>query len=192
MKYAFVAHSHGNLPLLEQALVTLIDRFKVDRIFALESAAYDAEAVVRARRQRHPAEVDWVDQNYPDFVLASVLGGVVQASPAAVGMTERLADALTISPRGGDVVELGGRTLAIGVTNADPSTMAAVVLTAVARRQITVDSPPARIAPGHVRARMHDSEPASCLIVGEVNGALQAQYISPNGDRLGGPTTLDG
>ena len=190
MKLAFVAHSHGNLAMLEQALITLVDRFEATRVFALESAAYDAEAVVRARRQRYPAEVAWRDQNYPDFVLASVLGGVVQAPTDAVALTERIAEALTISPRGGDVVDLEGRTIGIGVTTADPATMAAVVLPAVARRQISVDTPPARIAPGHVRARMHENEPASCLLVGVVNNTLQAQYVSPNGDRMGPAVTL--
>ncbi|MGK0359673.1 MAG: hypothetical protein ACI9U2_001979 [Bradymonadia bacterium] len=190
MKLAFVAHSHGNLAMLEQALITLVDRFEATRVFALESAAYDAEAVVRARRQRFPAEVEWRDQNYPDFVLASVLGGVVQAPTDAVALTERIAKALTISPRGGDVVDLEGRTIGIGVTSADPSTMAAVVLPAVARRQVSVDSPPARIAPGHLRDRVHDGEPACCLIVGVVNHELQAQYVSPTGDRLGPAVTL--
>lgn len=191
MKLAFVAHSHGNLPMLEQALTTLVDRYQVSQIFALESAAYDAEAVVRSRRQRFPAEVERNDSHYPDFVLASVLGGVVQAPNEAVQLTERIAAVLTASPRGGDVVDLDGRTVAVGVTNADPSTMAAVVLPAVARRHAAVDSPPARIAPGHLRARMHEGEPASCLIMGVVNDILQAQYLSPTGDRLGVAINLE-
>lgn len=191
MKLAFVAHSHGNLPMLEQALTTLVDRYQVSQIFALESAAYDAEAVIRARRQRYPAEVDANDQGYPDFVLASVLGGVVQAPTDAVRLTERMSTVLTASPRGGDLVDLDGRTVAVGVTNADPSTMAAVVLPAVARRHAAVDTPPARIAPGHLRARMHEGEPASCLVMGVVNDILQAQYLSPTGDRLGVTINLE-
>lgn len=185
MKLAFVAHSHGNVALLEKALITLVDRLKVDRVVALESAADDAEAVLRSRNLRFPAELAPENPGFADFVLASVLSGVAEAPLDEVHRTARLRAALVPGRAGGQVFDVDSHRVGVGVTAADPASLALVVLTAVERRALARDEAPVRIAPGHLRAPQHDTEPAACLVVEGVEGHLQGQFVAPDGARLG-------
>jgi hypothetical protein len=185
MKLAFVAHSHGNVALLEKALITLVDRLKVERVVALESAADDAEAVLRGRNLRFPAEVSPDDPAFADYVLTSVLSGVASAPLEEVQRTQRLRAALVPGRVGGQVFEVDGHRVGVGVTSTDPASLAAVVLTAVERRALARDEAPVRVAPGHLRAATHDNEPAACLLLEGVGSALQGQFVAPDGTRLG-------
>lgn len=190
MKLAFVAHSYGNVALLEKALVALVDHHRVGRVVALETAADDMEAVLRSRALRFPTELPPDDPAFADYVLASVLSGQVEVPEEEVERTERLRAACVVG-RSSQIHTLARHRIGIGVTSADPNSLAVVVLTGVERRLIARDEAPVRVGPGHLRGPLHEGEPAACLVIEATDEGLQGQFVAPDGARLGKAEILE-
>ncbi|MCB9548456.1 MAG: hypothetical protein H6706_21825 [Myxococcales bacterium] len=191
MTLAFVAHSHGNLTLLERALLTLVERYRVDRVVVLDTAADDTEAILRSRDLRFPGVAEPDDPGFADYVLASVLSGSPEPATEEVARTRRLRATVTACRGGGQVYALGGHRIGVGVTSVNPANLSAVVLTAIERRAVARDEAPVRVAPGQLRAASVDGEPPACLLVGVQDGHLQGQFIGPDGSRLGKAELLE-
>ncbi|MCA9537963.1 MAG: hypothetical protein KC620_03710 [Myxococcales bacterium] len=183
MKIAFVANTGGNLPLLETVMAMLVERHEVDHIVAVDGAARDVEAVLRSRRMRFPIEVPWADKRYPDFVLASVLSGVIETPQAEVDRTQMMETALR-SPAGeGGSIELAGRHLGVQTAGREPIDPV-VVVAGNGRHGVERAPDKVRICPGHLREPLWQGEPASCALVALAEGALYVGFLNAYGDLL--------
>lgn len=188
MKVAFVGNSQGNLALLERTLISLVDRHEVKRIYPLDSTADDVDAVLRARNARFPAEVEWTDPTYADFVLAAVLQGAVEVPAEEVGRTERVSRRVA-TPRG--LIELGGVKVAVtGAGGASRGEAQVVVSPQPGRRLVDSDGTPRRVCPGHLRADEWEGEPATCVLIEAAGGAVRVTFVAPDGEQVGSPLAL--
>lgn len=185
MKAGYVANSQGNLSLLERALVTLIERHRVDHVVPLDSAAYDVEAVLRSRRARFPAEVPWSDPGFADFVLASVLQGVVSVPDEEVERNGLLSGAVR-DPE--EPLEFGKwRVHVLPLGHTIEQTTADLVVTAGGDRGVDTTANPPTVRPGHLRADQWEGAPATCAIVEDVGSDLRVTFVTPAGDTVGQP-----
>lgn len=182
MRIAFLANTHGNLDLVERCLIMLADREQVDAIAAVGNAAYDVEAAMRGRQQRFPVAVEWADPGYPDYVLASVLGGVVEAPAHEVERSARIEGLLFTESS----VVIGPITVGIERTSVRESAEAKIVVQSRPETTKIQRGDPIRICPGHVRAHEYERAPATCLILEEgANGAVHVRFIGIDGHQFG-------
>jgi hypothetical protein len=190
MKLGFVANSHGNLALLEEVMLMLVERHRVDRIVPVESAVYDADAVQRGRRQRFPAEVAWTDPSYADFVLASVLQGVVEAPDAELQRNAQLAE--RVATEGERSAGFGSGLRRVALAGTPGAKSAGVVVRAnPERRGVTRGNGAVLLTPGHLRGRDFTGEGASCALVELNDGKLTAHFLDVDGEAVSPPINLE-
>ncbi len=189
MKVGFVSNSHGNLDLLEAALLALLEKESVDAIVAVDQAAYDADAVLRVRKQRHPQPVEWDAPGYADYVLGCVLHGVSRPAPDEIERTEALAKKMNTAEK---PLDIEGHAIALHLPARELPKAAAVVHAGHdAGRVDRADGPPL-LCPGHLRAREWEGEPATCAVVEVVEGKLRARFVDLAGETVGEAVGLEG
>lgn len=185
-RHAFLTQSHGNLGLLEQALVSLADA-GVEHIHALQGCAYDAQAVIRGRVQRFPRAAAPGETRFPDFVLASVLSGVVEAPAEELARNEHLAARVQVHT-GPARVQVGPFSVALGEQEADGVRL--VVRPERTRRRLDLGRAVPRLDPGHLRAATHEGEPPTYAVVEPGADGLVVHFLAPDGTPVERPTTV--
>ena len=190
MKIAFVANSHGPGPLLETALLMLVERHDVDRIVPVGSAMRDVDAVIVGRQRRFPDEVQWTDPTYPDYVLAAVLEGVVETPAAEVERTQMLS-AVVRPMDGKESIEIEGRALSV-VQPGQPAPDSPIVVSDYpGRHGVEWRDDRVHICPGQLKEVVWDEEPASCALVAMAEGQLYVGFLDLYGDLLEEATAID-
>ncbi len=190
MKIAFVSNSHGAGPLLETALLMLVERHDVDRIVPVGSAVRDVESVIVGRQRRFPDTVEWTAPGYPDYVLAAVLEGVVDTPAAEVERTQLLS-AVVRPMNGREAIEIEGRALSVtqpGETEADTPI---VVSDYPGRHGVEWRGGRIHICPGQLKELVWDEEPASCALVAMAEGQLYVGFLDLYGDLLEEAIAID-
>lgn len=186
-RHAVVAQSHGNLALLEQMLLRLVDD-GVDVIHAIDAAAYDVQAVVRSRSERYPRPVRPGEPGFEDFVLASVLSGVVEAPPEALAQNAALQRAVRPRPEA-EAVHIGLALVGMGGSRPPDDCTVHVV---VGRESTGIDarSKPVRVYPGHLRSPDSQGVPAACTRLRAVPHGVEIQFIGLDGQPLAPAQTV--
>jgi hypothetical protein len=184
-RHAFVANSHGNLPLLERMLVGLLEA-GVEHIHALDSCAYDVEAVIRIREERYPKPVQPGSPGFADYVLASVLSGVVEAPAGEVdrNVVMRGRSRLHTTP---ETFSVDGHLISVG--GGDPAEVDLVVRHA-GRRRLDVGRAVPRLDPGHVRDEIYEGEPATSAVIEAGDKGLVVRFVSTDGAVVEGPRAI--
>ncbi|MCA9547320.1 MAG: hypothetical protein KC613_23115 [Myxococcales bacterium] len=185
-RHAFLTQSQGNLGLLEQALVALADA-GVEHIHALHGCAYDAQAVIRGRVQRFPRAAAPGEARFADYVLASVLSGVVEAPEGELIRNDRLAARVQVHP-GPARVQVGPYAVAVGEQAAEGVRL--VVRPDRARRRLDLGRAVPRLDPGHLQAANHEGEPATFAVVEATGGGLVVHFLAPDGSPVERPQTV--
>lgn len=191
MKIAFVSNSHGAGPLLETALLMLVERHDVDRIVPLSSAVRDVDAVIAGRQRRFPDAVTWSEPGYADFVLASVLEGVVETPVAEVERTELLQAVVMPFDAREKAIDVEGRRIAV-VQPGEPEPDAPIVVSDYpGRHGVEYRDGRILICPGQLKEVVWDDEPASCALVAMAEGQLYVGFLDLYGDLLEEATAIE-
>lgn len=190
MKIAFVSNSHGAGPLLETALLMLVERHDVDRIVPVGGAVRDVESVIVGRQRRFPDEVQWTDKGYADYVLAAVLEGVVQTPAAEVERTQILAAVVRPMDRT-ESIEIQGRELAVVQPGQPEPDTPIVVSDYPGRHGVETRNGRIHICPGQLKELAWDDEPAGCALVAMAEGQLYVGFLDLYGDLLEEATAID-
>lgn len=190
MKIAFVSNSHGAGPLLETALLMLVERHDVDRVVPLGGAVRDVETVIFARQRRFPDEVQWTDEGYPDYVLAAVLEGVAETPPIEVERTQLLS-AVVRPMTSTESIEIVGRRLAVAQPGEPEPDAPIVVSEYPGRHGVEYRDGRIHICPGQLKEVVWDEEPASCALVAMAEGQLYVGFLDLYGDLLEEATPID-
>ena len=103
MRIAFIANTDGHLDTLEKLMLTLCARTDIDRIVGVGDAVNDLSMVYERRCLLFPKEVNWQQDEYRKFVLASVIHGISDVPPEESSRNERMGQMLqgmAIPPKG--------------------------------------------------------------------------------------------
>ncbi len=191
MKVAFVSNSQGSGPLLETALLMLVERHDVDRIVPIGGAMRDVDAVLIGRRRRFPQAVTWTEKGYPDYVLAAVLEGVVETPLIEVERTEQLAAAVLPFDVRERAIDVEGRPIAVARPGEPEPEGPIVVSEAPGRHGVQRRDGRIFVCPGQMRDLMWDDEPASCALVAMAEGQLYVGFLDIYGDLLEEATPIE-
>lgn len=191
MKIAFVSNSQGAGALLETVLLMLVERHEVERIVPVGGAIQDVESVVLGRRRRFPEEVAWADPDYPDYVLAAVLEGVVSTPQFEVERTELLAMSVRPFDPREKAIDIQGRHIGVAFRDGPPPETPIVVSASPGRHGVEWRDGRIWICPGQLREVMWDDEPAACALVAMAEGRLYVGFLDLYGDLLEEAIAID-
>ncbi len=179
-RHAFLAQSHGSLALLEEVLVGLVAQ-GIAQIHAIDGCAYDVQAVMRGRAERFPRAVSRGAAGYADFVLASVLAGVVESPEEELRINDALRQALVLHTQP-ERIHIDGVPVAVGEAAASGSVL--VVRGERTRRRLDLGRGIPRLDPGHLRGLQHDGEAATLAIVTRRADGLEVAFQGVDGEQV--------
>lgn len=188
MRIAFIANSHGQLEVLEAALLSL-EGHGVDRIVPVELAVQDVDAVLRERAARFPEPVDPDDPGFPSFVLASVLRDQVTPNELEIARTRALRARIVKDGEAEQGMNIEGHMIVVRSVQTPLDGADLLVLAPQERFSLNRDKTPPRLCPGHLRPEEEGGEPPGFVLVDVIPDQIEIRQLHLNG-ALGQPISL--